>query len=161
MTIRPLNLRTLIIGNPIETAMAQHERITKVKALAVFSSDALSSVAYATEEILFVLILAGTAGLQMLMPIAACDCVPAFYRGYILLSNDPCLPKRRRGLHRLERKFRHSPRSDSWWCVDDRIHPDGYGIHRSWGWCDLFCNPSTTTLSRDHRHLRYFSDHDD
>jgi hypothetical protein len=45
MTIRPLNLRRLIIGNPIETAMAQHERITKVKALVVFSSDALSSVA--------------------------------------------------------------------------------------------------------------------
>jgi amino acid transporter len=70
MTIRPLNLRSLIIGNPIATAMAHHERISKVKALAVFSSDALSSVAYATEEILFVLILAGTAGMQMLLPIA-------------------------------------------------------------------------------------------
>jgi amino acid transporter len=70
MTVRPLNLRRLIIGNPLETALAHHERITKVKALAVFSSDALSSVAYATEEILFVLILAGTAGMQMLLPIA-------------------------------------------------------------------------------------------
>ena len=50
--------------------MALHERITKVKALAVFSSDALSSVAYATEEILFVLVLAGTAGTQLLLPIA-------------------------------------------------------------------------------------------
>jgi len=70
MAIRPQNLRRLIIGDPIATAMALHERITKVKALAVFSSDALSSVAYATEEILFVLILAGTAGTQMLLPIA-------------------------------------------------------------------------------------------
>jgi len=70
MTIRPQNLRSFIIGNPIATAMAHHERISKIKALAVFSSDALSSVAYATEEILFVLILAGTAGLQLLMPVA-------------------------------------------------------------------------------------------
>jgi amino acid transporter len=70
MAIRPQNLRRLIIGDPIATAMALHERITKVKALAVFSSDALSSVAYATEEILFVLVLAGTAGTQMLLPIA-------------------------------------------------------------------------------------------
>ncbi|HBX68759.1 MAG TPA: amino acid permease [Chloroflexi bacterium] len=70
MASRPFNLRRLIIGDPIETAMAKHERITKVKALAVFSSDALSSVAYATEEILFVLILAGTVGMQLLLPIA-------------------------------------------------------------------------------------------
>ena len=67
---RPFSLRRLIIGNPIDTAMAKHERITKVKALAVFSSDALSSVAYATEEILFVLVLAGSAGVQLLLPIA-------------------------------------------------------------------------------------------
>jgi len=70
MAIRPTSFRRLIIGDPIETAMAHHERITKVKALAVFSSDALSSVAYATEEILFVLVLAGTVGLHLLLPIA-------------------------------------------------------------------------------------------
>jgi amino acid transporter len=70
MAVRPSNLRRLLIGNPLETAMAKHERITKLKALAVFSSDALSSVAYATEEILFVLILAGSAGTMLLLPIA-------------------------------------------------------------------------------------------
>src|ERR1043165_5256397 len=41
----------LLLGSPIPTARESHERLTKVKALAVFSSDALSSVAYATEEI--------------------------------------------------------------------------------------------------------------
>jgi amino acid transporter len=70
MAVRPSNLRRLLIGNPIETAMAKHERITKLKALAVFSSDALSSVAYATEEILFVLILAGTLGVRLIVPVA-------------------------------------------------------------------------------------------
>ena len=47
---------------PISTEQSIHERLTNVKALAVLSSDALSSVAYATEEILRVLILATVAG---------------------------------------------------------------------------------------------------
>ena len=57
-------LKRLIIGEPLATAAAGHERLTKVKALAVLSSDALSSVAYATEEIMRVLLLAGTAALS-------------------------------------------------------------------------------------------------
>src|SRR5690242_21466060 len=39
----------ILLGSPIPTARESHERLTKAKALAVFSSDALSSVAYATE----------------------------------------------------------------------------------------------------------------
>jgi len=54
-------LKRLVIGSPLTTAMSIHERIPKVKALAVFSSDAISSSAYATEEILLVLMLAGAA----------------------------------------------------------------------------------------------------
>lgn len=50
-----------LLGRPIATAQAAHERLTKTVALAIFSSDALSSVAYATEEILLVLVLAGTS----------------------------------------------------------------------------------------------------
>src|SRR6266851_3000367 len=50
-------LKRLVIGEPLATAAAGHERLTKVKALAVLSSDALSSVAYATEEIMRVLLL--------------------------------------------------------------------------------------------------------
>jgi amino acid transporter len=52
-------LRTVLIGTPIPTELAMHERIGKAKALAVLSSDALSSVAYATEASLAVLITAG------------------------------------------------------------------------------------------------------
>src|SRR5437016_4640261 len=51
-------------------AQARHERLRKRVALAVFSSDALSSVAYATEEILLILVLAGTAALHYSVPIA-------------------------------------------------------------------------------------------
>jgi amino acid transporter len=51
-------------------AQARHERLGRAAALAVFASDPLSSVAYATEEILLVLILAGTAALSYSLPVA-------------------------------------------------------------------------------------------
>lgn len=52
-------LKRLMIGTPLETARAVHERLNKRTALAVFSSDAMSSASYATEEILRHLALAG------------------------------------------------------------------------------------------------------
>jgi len=54
-------LRRLLVGSPLPNWRAQHERLSKILALPVFASDALSSVAYATEEILLVLVIAGTA----------------------------------------------------------------------------------------------------
>jgi amino acid transporter len=54
-------LKRFVIGSPLETARAAHERLNKRTALAVFSSDAMSSSAYATEEILRHLALAGPA----------------------------------------------------------------------------------------------------
>ena len=64
------SVRRVLVGQPLATAEAAHERLTKVKALAVFSSDVLSSVAYATEEILLVLVGAGSAALSGIMPIS-------------------------------------------------------------------------------------------
>jgi amino acid transporter len=49
------SIKRLLVGNPLKTEQAIHERLSKKTALAVFSSDALSSTAYATEEILLVL----------------------------------------------------------------------------------------------------------
>jgi amino acid transporter len=62
--------RRILFGNPLPTASEEEQRLTKLKALAVFSSDALSSVAYATEEILLVLVMAGTAYLGLSVPVA-------------------------------------------------------------------------------------------
>ena len=56
---RPLKLKRILLGTPIPTFREKQQRLPKVLGLAVFSSDALSSVAYATEEILLVLIEAG------------------------------------------------------------------------------------------------------
>jgi amino acid transporter len=61
MLLNPMLLKRFLVGNPLKTSQAAHERLSKRLALAVFSSDALSSVAYATEEILLVLVTAGTA----------------------------------------------------------------------------------------------------
>lgn len=64
------HLRRTLIGLPLPTAQGVHERLNKIQALAVLSSDALSSVAYATEEILLVLVLAGTMTASLVWPIA-------------------------------------------------------------------------------------------
>jgi len=63
-------LKRLIVGRPLATAQARHERLSKTAGLAIFASDNLSSVAYASEEVLRVLILAGAGALNLASPIA-------------------------------------------------------------------------------------------
>src|SRR5512138_3360586 len=67
--VRLSRLKRLFVGTPLPTAQSRHERLNKSTALAVFASDALSSVAYATEEILLVLVLAGTMALDYSLPL--------------------------------------------------------------------------------------------
>lgn len=64
------NVKKWLIGSPLRSRQLSHERLPKWKALAIFSSDALSSVAYATEEILLVLALIGLSALAYSIPIA-------------------------------------------------------------------------------------------
>src|SRR5437879_9008834 len=68
--VRLSRLKRVFVGTPLPTAQSRHERLGKATALAVFASDALSSVSYATEEILLVLILAGSVALSYSLPIA-------------------------------------------------------------------------------------------
>ncbi len=63
-------MKRWLVGDPLKTAQASHERLSKTIALAVFSSNAISSVAYATEEILLVLILAGAAAVSWSIPVS-------------------------------------------------------------------------------------------
>jgi amino acid transporter len=63
--------RLVLFGRPLSNDEELEERLPKKKALAIFSSDAISSSAYATEEILRVLVLAGTGALLLSLPIAA------------------------------------------------------------------------------------------
>ena len=63
-------LKRLLLGDPLHNREAMHQRLSNPVALAVFSSDALSSVAYAPQEIMLMLALAGTAALSLTLPIA-------------------------------------------------------------------------------------------
>ncbi|HXQ27649.1 MAG TPA: APC family permease, partial [Gemmatimonadales bacterium] len=56
------SVKRFLVGRPLETLHLEFERLSKATGLAVLSSDALSSAAYATEQMLIVLMLAGTVG---------------------------------------------------------------------------------------------------
>lgn len=63
-------IRRVLIGPRLPSAHEMHERLTKPKALAIFASDALSSVAYGPEAIMRVLVLAGVGALALTVPVA-------------------------------------------------------------------------------------------
>ncbi|NOT02966.1 MAG: APC family permease [Anaerolineales bacterium] len=66
----PKTWRSWFIGRPLSTADASHQTIGKAVGLAVFASDALSSTAYATQEILVILAAAGTLAFGIVVPIS-------------------------------------------------------------------------------------------
>lgn len=69
-----LSLKEILIGKPLATYDLPHQAVSKVVGLAVFASDALSSTAYATEEILVVLAFAGAGYFNTSIPIALAIC---------------------------------------------------------------------------------------
>ncbi len=66
-----LRLKRVLFGRPLASDRLEHERLNKKTALAVLSSDAISSVAYATEQTLLVLVVLGAAALNYIIPISA------------------------------------------------------------------------------------------
>lgn len=74
-------VRSTLLGAPLATRQLVHERLTKVKALAVLSSDALSSVAYGPEQILVVFVLAGAGAVAFKYDLLIMDAI-----GWVLLS---------------------------------------------------------------------------
>jgi amino acid transporter len=64
-----LNIRRFLFGEPFPTSREAHERLDKVRALAVFASDPISSNAYATEAIMSVLIVLGSGALRLTLPL--------------------------------------------------------------------------------------------
>ncbi|HZA26278.1 MAG TPA: APC family permease, partial [Actinomycetota bacterium] len=63
-------VKRLVVGRALASAQLEHQLLPKTLALPVFSSDPLSSVAYATEEMMLVLVAAGAAALSLMAPIA-------------------------------------------------------------------------------------------
>ena len=69
-TLSRKKIKKLLFGEPFPTRAEVHERVDKVRGLAIFASDPISSNAYATEAIMSVLVLMGAAALHLTMPIA-------------------------------------------------------------------------------------------
>jgi len=77
-------LKRRLLGQPLHSEELEHQRLGKPTALAVFASDNLSSSAYATEEILHVLIpIAGVVAFSLVVPITLAMCVVL---GFLILS---------------------------------------------------------------------------
>src|SRR5688500_13095919 len=68
-------MRRALLGQPIATAHAHHERLSPLLGLPVFASDALSAVAYATEAILAILVLHSVTALRYQPWISGAICV--------------------------------------------------------------------------------------
>src|SRR5512137_2042599 len=64
------DLKHFIIGDPFPSSRESHERLDKIRGLAIFASDTISSNAYATEAIMTVLIFLGSGALVFTLPIA-------------------------------------------------------------------------------------------
>lgn len=65
-------MKRILIGKPLKSQAAGEQKLSKIKALALLSSDALSSVAYGTEQILIVLSVVSAAAFWYSLPIAGC-----------------------------------------------------------------------------------------
>ena len=105
--------RTWLIGRPLSTADAPHQTIGKAIGLAVFASDALSSTAYATQEIMVILAAAGTMAFGLVFPISLAIVVLLVIVMHVVRADHPRLPGRRRRVHRGARQPRRTTRADS------------------------------------------------
>ena len=124
-------VKRVLVGRPLATTEKEHQRIPKTIALAVFSSDAISSTAYATEEILFVVAVGGSSlalGLDTLVPIGDRGRGPARDRRHVVPPDDLRLPERWRQLRRQPREPRREPVARRGRVAARRLHPHRRGV---------------------------------
>ena len=124
-------LKRLLVGRPLATSEQEHQRISKTIALAVFSSDAISSTAYATQEILFVVAVGGSSlalGLSKLVPISIAVVGAARDRRHVVPPDDLRVPERRRFVRREPREPRREPGAGRGRVAARRLHPHGRGV---------------------------------
>ena len=122
-------IRRVFVGSPLTTSQAINQRLDKVRALAIFSADVISSTAYATEEILLVLVLAGMGALNASLPIAGVIALLLDRRCVLLPADRARLPQRRRLVHGRAGEPGDVPGPDRRLGADDRLRPDGRCEH--------------------------------
>jgi amino acid transporter len=69
--LKKLNVKQILVGKPLKSTDDDSHLLTKFQALAMLSSDALSSIAYGTEQIVTVLLTLSAAAIWYSLPIAA------------------------------------------------------------------------------------------
>src|SRR2546430_1446360 len=106
------DIKRLLVGKPLETLQLGTERLNKVVGLAVLSSDALSSVAYATEAMLLVLMAAGAAGTDQALKVG----------GFILLLLVIVVASYRQTVDRKSTRLNssHSQNSNAVFCLKNK-----------------------------------------
>ena len=109
---RTSGLKRFLLGKPIPSHLAHHERLSRLTGLAVLSSDALSSVAYATDFIIVTLLVAGTQAIDYVLPISVIIASLLGDRRVLLSPDDSRVSHRRRRLHRREGEHRPERRPD-------------------------------------------------
>ncbi|HWI54611.1 MAG TPA: amino acid permease, partial [Desulfobacteria bacterium] len=99
-------LRRALIGSPMESARLAHERFSVPKGLAILSSDALSSVAYASEEILHVLVpVIGLMSFNLITPISAAIAILLFIVAFSYKQIIDAFPKSGGGAYVVAKEY--------------------------------------------------------
>ena len=92
------SFKRVVVGRPIASYQAGHHKFGIFGGLAVLSADALSSVAYATEEVLRVLMIGGLAAMTFSQPISILIAILLIAVGVLVPPDDLRVPRRRRRL---------------------------------------------------------------
>ena len=120
----------MVFGRPLSSHEEANERLSVATGLAVFASDNISSSAYASEEIMRVLVLAGAGALALTMPITVAIVVVLAIVVISYRQTISRLSQRRWLVHRRQRQPGHAARPDRRGRAADRLRPDGRGVGR-------------------------------
>ena len=150
---RSYRLKSRLLGPPLHTKQLEHERLGIPTALAVFSSDCISSSAYATEEILRVLLpVVGIFAFSLVLPITSALLVVLFF---LILSYRETIKEypTAGGAYMVTRdNFGSASRPGGRRVTAHRLHPDGVGVdrgrHRRAHVAHSRCSRRTTCSSR-------------
>src|SRR6266498_797368 len=123
------SLKRLLVGKPIPSHLAHHERLSRVTGLAVLSSDALSSVAYATDFILATLVVAGVGAFVYAVPISLVIATLLAIVAFSYRQTIHAYPTGRRRVYRGEREHRTDRQSRGRGLVARGLHADSRSQH--------------------------------